>query len=76
MENHKTLISNETVISNVFKLAQTLNNHFKSAVGKLEIKECEASSGVNANSRSKDGVVAILTPKKAGTLENIAYGST
>ena len=35
---------------------QTFNNYFKSAVGKLGIKECEVSSDANANSRSKDGV--------------------
>ena len=31
-------------------------NYFKSAIGKLGIKECEASSDVNANFRSKDAV--------------------
>ena len=30
------LINNENVISDYFKLAQTFNNYFKSAVGKLE----------------------------------------
>ena len=51
-----TLINNENVISDDFKSAQTFNSYFKSAVGKLGIKEREASSNLNANSRSKDGV--------------------
>ena len=42
-----TLINNENVIPDDFKLAQTLNNYFKSAVGKLGIKKREASSNVN-----------------------------
>ena len=46
-----TLINTENVISDAFKLAQTFNNYFKSAVAKLGIKEYEASSDVNANSR-------------------------
>ena len=49
-------INNENVISDDIKLAQTLNNYFESALGKLEIKECEASSDMNPSSRSKDGV--------------------
>ena len=51
-----TLINNENVISDDFKLTQTFNNYFGNAVGKLGIKECEASPVVNANCRSKDGV--------------------
>ena len=50
-----TLINNENVIFDDFKLAQTFNNYFKNAVRKLRTKECEASSDMNANSRSKDG---------------------
>ena len=49
-----TLINNENVISDNFKLTQNFNNYFEGALRKLEIKECEASSDVNANSRSKD----------------------
>ena len=42
-----TLINNENVISDDFKLTQTFNNYFGNAVGKLGIKECEASPVVN-----------------------------
>ena len=59
-----TLINNENVISDNFKLAQTFNNCFKSVVKKLGIKECEASPGVNANSRSKDGVEVAIEKYK------------
>ena len=45
-----------SIFSDDFKLAQTFNNYFKSTVGILGIKECEASSDVSVNSRSKDGV--------------------
>ena len=51
-----TLVNNPHRISDDFKLTQTLKNYFESAIGKLAIKECEASSGVNANSGSKDSV--------------------
>ena len=55
-----TFINNENVISNDFKLAQTLNNYFESAIEKLRMKESKASSDVNPNSRSKhDADVAI-----------------
>ena len=37
-------------------IVQTFNNYFESEVGKLGIKECETSSDVNANSRSKDSI--------------------
>ena len=43
-----TLINNENVIFDDFKLAQTFNNYFKNAVRKLRTKECEASSDMNA----------------------------
>ena len=75
-----TLINNENVISDDFKLVQTFNNYFKSAVGKLGIKECEVSSDANANSRSKDGVdVAIEKykdhPSIKMTKKNISFKS-
>ena len=43
-----TLISNKVVTSGDFKLAQTFNNYFKST-------ECEVSSNIIANFRSKYG---------------------
>ena len=51
-----TLVSNKNVISDDFELAQTFNNYYGSKVGKLGIKECETTSDVNKNSRSKDGI--------------------
>ena len=51
-----TLAHNENIFSNYFKLAQTFNNCFERAEGKLRIKECEAYSEVNANSRSMGGI--------------------
>ena len=52
----ETTSNNENVISDDLNLSQIFNNYFESAIGKLEIKECHASSEVNANYRSKDGV--------------------
>ena len=51
-----TLVNNKAIISNGFKLAQTLNIYFESTVGKLRTKECEANFDLNANFRSKNGV--------------------
>ena len=67
------------MISHDFKLAQTINNYL-SAVGKLGIKGCDASSDVNANSRFKDGVdVAIEKYKDHPSIkminENISFES-
>ena len=75
-----TLINNENVISDDSKLAQTFNNYFKSVVGKSRIRECEASSDMNANSRSKDGAdVAIEKYKDHPSIklinENVSFES-
>ena len=51
-----TLFNNPHLISDDFKLTQTFKNYFESAIGKLGIKECEATSDMNANSGSKDSV--------------------
>ena len=75
-----TLINNENVITDDFKLVQTFNNYFESVLGKLEIKEYEASSDANASSRSKDGVdVAIEKYKDHPSIktinENVSFES-
>ena len=60
----ETTSNNENVISDDFNLSQIFNNYFKSAIGKLEIKKCDASSDVNANYRSKDGVGVVVEKYK------------
>ena len=51
---------------------QIFNDSFKSAVGRLGVKECEASSDVNENCTSKEGVdVAIKKYKDHPSIKMI-----
>ena len=44
-----TLINNENIIFESFKIAQIFNNYFESAIRKFETIECKASSDVDVN---------------------------
>ena len=66
-----TLINNENIIFESFKLAQIFNNYFESAIRKIETIECKASSDVDVNT-NYNGIPGLWTMD--AILRKIGFG--